>query len=87
VTARYHQADGLHAVGLEGGVLVWDATAETLHRLNESAGAVWSCCDDWRTVDEITDALPAKGADAHGVRDDVRRCVEEMRAAGLLVQR
>ena len=82
---RYQRTtDGVHAVVLDGGALVWDERSETLHRLNESAAFVWDQCQQAVSTDDLVAAAQARHGNSEGLPADVGRCVRDLTQAGLL---
>ena len=87
--ARYRACRATHAVDLDDEVLIWDARAEQLHRLNPTAARIWRELSSWRTTTEVATVMIADAdADADGSRvaSDVERCVADLAEAGLLEQ-
>ena len=79
---------GTHTVELDGEALVWDPSAEQLHRLNPSATRIWVELSQWRTRAEVATAMILDaGVDRARVDHDVAQCVERLVEAGLLEQR
>jgi hypothetical protein len=86
--ARYRTRPTTHAVVLDGEVLIWDAAAVRLHRLNPSASRVWLELAQWRSAAEVAAALSdVVVADGARLGDDVASCIEELARAGLVDRR
>lgn len=84
----YRISATVHAVELDGEVLIWDPTGVQLHRLNPSASHVWVALSGWCTTEALVDAVAnAVHVDAAHLRDDVVACVAALHAAGLVDRR
>jgi hypothetical protein len=71
---------------LEGELAVYDPQAQEMLVLNQSAQAVWSCCDGTGTVAEIVaDIVDVFGAEAGAVKGQVCELVADWSRRGLLV--
>jgi hypothetical protein len=77
---------GLAQAQLDGELAVYDPQSQEMLVLNQSAQAIWSCCDGTGTVAEIVaDIVAVFEADAGAVNDQVRDVVAEWSRRGLLV--
>ena len=75
----------VHAVELDGELVIWDATTGELHHLNRTASAVLSLCDGTATICAIVDELAhAFGEAPERIDTDVRRLIRRLRRARLL---
>jgi len=84
---RYRVHPAMHAVDLDDEVLIWDARAEQLHRLNPSAARIWHELSSWRTAAQVTHAMTVDtDADPTRVGRDVAQCVAGLAQTGLLEQ-
>jgi Coenzyme PQQ synthesis protein D (PqqD) len=72
-------------VELDGEAVLYDPTAQVLHRLNASAAAVWAACDGTASVDRITSVIAHTYSGAQGdVARDVPPVIDQLRRLGLL---
>jgi len=77
---------GLAQAQLDGELAVYDPRSQEMLVLNQSAQAIWSCCDGTGTVAEIVaDIVAVFEADAGAVNDQVRDVIAEWSRRGLLV--
>ena len=76
---------GLVQAHLEGDLAVYDPHAQEMLVLNQSAQAIWSCCDGTGTVAEIVaDIVAVYGADPETVRSQVNELVADWSRRELL---
>jgi len=82
---RYRADPAVHAVDVDDEVLIWDARAEQLHRLNPPAARIWHALSSWRTTDELSAEMTA-GSDADRARvgRDVADCLAGLAQTGLV---
>jgi hypothetical protein len=84
----YRARTGLHSVDVDGEVLIWDASAEQLHRLNQSASQVWLELATWRSISEVVARLSTHVDEAApSIASDVASCIEELARCQLLDQK
>jgi Coenzyme PQQ synthesis protein D (PqqD) len=83
--ARPRQREGLRTRLLAGEVVILDRRCERIHRLNETAAAIWARCDGRHAVVQIARALAAAfEVDAARAETDVAATIEKLTALGLL---
>ena len=81
----YRVRRDVHAVELDGEILVWDPSAQQLHRLNTSAAQVWLALGAWCSLAELVEGLAdSLGLSAADIHADVQGYVTELRGSELL---
>jgi energy-coupling factor transporter ATP-binding protein EcfA2 len=75
--------DGLDIEFCDGEALIWVHRTEELHHLSATATAVWRACEDCDDARAIA-AMVTHGTATAAVVEDVRSCIDELRAKGLL---
>ena len=72
-------------VELDGEVVIYDEANGSMHLLNDTAAAVWLCCDGVVSVDQIIAELAESyKADEAQIAKDVDELVGQLRFKGLL---
>lgn len=70
---------------VRGTISLYDARAETVVVLNETASDIWRLCDGDQTVSEIVDLLAAAyGVEPVAIRDEVVETVANLTDEGFL---
>jgi hypothetical protein len=77
------RTEGLLIDALGDELVVYDTQSHAMHRLNESAAAVWRLCDGKRTVSDIAVALSGELSTPLD-EDAVLLALDELEAASLL---
>jgi hypothetical protein len=67
----------------DGSVAVFDRSGDAVHSLNPAAAAVWACCAEPASVDDLSDALAEGTANPPGV-EVIDAAVRQLLGAGLL---
>lgn len=67
----------------DGSVAVFDRAGDAVHSLNPAAAAVWTCCTEPSTIDDLCDAVPEGTVNPPGV-DAIEAAVRQLLAVGLL---
>ena len=57
MTALRKRLEGLVVREVDDGTLLLDMAANQIHQLNQTAGFIWSKCDEAASVDEIAASL------------------------------
>ena len=71
---------------IEGETVILHREAGVLHKLNPTAGYIWTYCDGTQSIDEIVDRLVAEyDIDSATCRKDVSDVVSQFRRLDLLV--
>ena len=84
----YTRQEGLIVRELEGEMVVLDADAERIHRLNRTASIIWRCCESGASPAEIAVALVnAFDVEEHVALRDVMEALDQLRSLGLIVER
>jgi hypothetical protein len=81
---EYRIASHAFAVRIDDDTLIWNPSAEQLHRLNPTATLVWEALREWATPDTLTHSVRRSG---HVDARHVRQCVEELYEAGIVERR
>lgn len=80
------RADGVHAVEVEGEMVVYEPRTGQMHKLNAVATVLWNSFDGTTTLAELSDDLasiyPEQGLDR--LREDVLRYACQLGEAGVL---
>jgi hypothetical protein len=72
-------------VTLDGEAVLYDPTANVLHRLNPTAAAVWAACDGTEPMHRITSAIEDAYSGPPGeIARDVPAVINRFRRLGLL---
>ncbi len=76
----------LDTVELGEELLVCGEDSQQVHRLNNTAAAIWKLCDGERGLKDIAASLARefRGASAKEIEADVRAALLEMRRLGIL---
>jgi hypothetical protein len=67
-----------------GEALIWDRRAQELHHLSRTATAIWMTYEASASPERIAARVTNTATADRVVVDDVRRCIRELRARGLL---
>lgn len=70
---------------VDGEISLYEPSKESVTILNGTASDVWTLCDGEHSVEEIVSLLASSyGVDAHQIRDEVTRAIDEFIETGLL---
>jgi hypothetical protein len=83
-SAELRVARDVFGVRLDDEVLLWNARAEQLHRLNPSATLVWDALAQWSELRIVSETL---AMETRLEPDAIVQCVGELTALGLLEHR
>jgi energy-coupling factor transporter ATP-binding protein EcfA2 len=75
--------DGYDVELCDGEALIWVQRADELHHLSATATAVWRACEITEDAASVAAVITRRAATPE-VIDDVRKCIGELRAKGLL---
>jgi len=67
----------------DGSMAVLDRSSEAVHSLNQTAAAVWECCAEARTADEIADMLQRETG-APDMKGTVAAALQQLLRVGLV---
>ena len=78
--------DDVDTTLVDGEFVVAEESTGTVHRLNSTAGAVWSLCDGETSPEAMAQELgEIFGLEPAVIIDDIRQALDQLGAAGLLV--
>ena len=66
------------------GIVIYQAAKEKVHRLNPTAAIVYRLCGEKFPVEQIIENLQKTFALPEPPRDEVRQCIEQLLAEGLI---
>jgi PqqD family protein of HPr-rel-A system len=79
------QAAGLEPHEVDDGLVVYQAATGRVHYLNPSASVVFELCTGEHDEDEIAELVGAAWDLPEPPREEVQRCLEELRGEGVIV--
>ena len=75
----------LEFVEIDGEVVIYDETDDSLHHLNPTASIIWQSCDGTVTVGEMAaEFAEAAGLPREQIEQDVKTAIRQLADAGLM---
>ncbi len=83
--AKYVRVDGLEVNRMPDGYVVYHAEQDKVHYLNPSASMIFELCGETTTFAAITEYLQETYALSAPPASEVRACLEELTAEGIIL--
>lgn len=83
--AKYVRAEGLEVNRMPDGYVVYQAERDKVHYLNPSAAMIFELCGETTTVDAITEYLQEAYTLSAPPASEVRACLDELVAEGIIL--
>jgi hypothetical protein len=82
---RPKRVDGLEAHEVDDGLVVYQASTDRVHYFNPTASVVFELCTGEHTQEEIESLVGAGWDLPEPPREEVQRCLAQLRAEGVVV--
>ncbi len=82
---KYVRAEGLEVNRMPDGYVVYQAERDKVHYLNPSAAMIFELCGETTTFAAITEYLQETYALSAPPASEVRACLEELTAEGIIL--